>query len=389
MTHVFNCLLGPFDRKFADIEAANQRLASALYSKDEEKTAASLAAEQWDMADRSDGSGPDLSALAEAAASPCSEALFNPRDGGSSAEKQSGRGNLWRALACRGESKAVQQQENRTHNLAEIPSTSSHTACQPSTRGHPPSRPPETASKSSDSQMAQPDSGSAELTQNVEASPPGSPGLSPPAPNSCDLSVWMFSDIPTCTQGQKSFGDISESQWSEMVDLLSAGSPDGTYAEVEAYFESICPCRGDSGQEEDSAEVGFVDFFDSFTQNPGEIVFEERLPGDACEYMFEDGDGWQETTQRESKDGLSTAPVVVEQLPAYRSDGSELQTCQHPLGEGPCTLGSKPHFTPFEGVAQSFTVPLHHSRARALPTLPREEDWPFTDILEDKTSMYG
>lgn len=377
-THLLNCVFVPFNRKFADIEAANHRLASALYLKDEEKNASSLSPEERDT---------------EAVAS-----AGQNRD--SSGEKRSALGNLWQrqpkpqTVACRGESKAGQQQENKSHKLAETPSTSSRTACQPSAQGRPPNSPPETGSNASDSQIAQPDSGFMEFTQKVDTSPAGSPGLGPLSPESCDLSVWTFSDISTCTQGQKSIADISESQWSEIVDLLGVGSPDRAFAEAEAYFESICACRGDNGQEVESAEFGFIDFFDSFTENLSETVFEGgRLQGDASEYMFEDGHGCQEVTQRQNEDSLSTAHVVVEQqLPAsfgYRSDGSELQACQHPRGEGPCTLGSKPPCTLFEGVAQSFTVPLHYSRPRAIPTLPREEDWPFTDILEDRASTYG
>lgn len=395
LTHLLNRVFVPLNRRFADIEAANHRLASALYLKEEEKDASSLSAEERDTADRSGGSAPDLSRPAEAAASARSDALFNPRDPDGSGEKQSGLEQPEpETAACRGQSKALQQQENNTHQPAGIPSTSSRTACQPSAQGRPPSSPPETASNASASQIAQPDPAYMEFTPNVDACPAASPGLGPLSPQSCDLSVWMFSDSSTCTHAQKSTTDISESQWSDIVDLLSVGSPDGAYAELEACFESICACRGDAGQGVEPAEFGFVDFFDSFTENPGATVFEGgRLHGDTCEYMREDGHGREQATQRQNEGSLSTAHAVAgQQLPAslsYRSDGSELQACQHPQGEGPCTLGSKPHFTPFEGVAQSFTVPHHCSRPRAFPTLPREEDWPFTDILEDRASMYG
>lgn len=339
----------------ADIEAANHRLASALHLKDEEKSASSPSPEERDT---------------EAVASAGSEDLFHPRDGDSGGEKQAGLENLWKGQpkpqTCRGQSQAAQHAHNNSHTPAEVAWNSAE--------GHPPNHPPQTAT--SGSQVAQPGSAHLELTQNADASP----GLGPLSPQSCDLSLWTLSDISTCTQGHKSVGDISESQWSEIVDLLGVGGPDRAYAEVEACFESICACRGVDGQEPGSAEFEFDDFFDSFIENPGETALEGgRSHGDACEYMFEDGHGCQD------EDSVSTAHVVVEQqLPAslsYRGDGSELQACRHPRGEGPCTL--------FEGVAQSFAVPLHHSRPRAIPTLPREEDWPFPDILEDRASMYG
>lgn len=373
MTHLFNCLFMLLNRKFADLEAANHRLASALYLKEEEKNAPSPSAEDRDTPDRSDGSTLDASDPAEAAASACSDDPFNPRDRDSCRETQTGQGDLRTGQpgpqreSCTGETKAEQQQGDKTHNLAGIPWTSSGTAHQPSAQGLRPTSPPETAS---DSQTAQPDSASIRSTQSVDASPVGSPGLGPLSPESCDLSVWMSSDPSGCTRGQRSVVDISESQWSEMVDLLSVG------AEVEAYFESICACRGEA----ESAEFGFADFFDSLAENPGETE-----GGDACERACEGA------AHRQNQGSLSTAQVAVEQqLPAplgYRSDGSELQACRHPQGQGPCALGSRIHFTPFEGVAQSFTVPLDDSGPRANPRLPREEDWPFTDILEDRASM--
>lgn len=360
VTHLSKCLFVPFNRKFADIEAANHRLASALYLKD--KDAPRLSPEDRD---------------AEAVASAASEAPVNPRDGDSSGEQQPGLENLWKGQPRPQTSQAEQRRENKSHEAAETPSTSSGTARQ----GHPPHRPPDTASDASDAQIAPPDSGYTWLTQTVDTSPAGSPGPGPLSPEACDLSVWMFSDASAGSP---------ESQWSEIVDLLGAGSPDRAYAEVEAYLESICACRGD-GQDVESTEFGLADFLDSLTENPGEIVFDGgRSHGDACEYMREDD--W-EVTQRQNQDSLSTAQLAVERqqpLPAspdHRNHGPELQACRHPRGEGACTLGSKAHSALFEGVAQSFTVPLHHSRPRAIPALPREEDWPFTDILEDRVSM--
>lgn len=382
MTRLLNSVVLPLNRKFADIEAANHRLASALYFKGEEKNASNLPAEERDIA--------DPSGVSEAVAATGSNALFNPGDDDSSGEKESEPGNLWKhqpkphARAGRGENNAAKQQENKTHKLVETPSSSAQA---------PPNSPPERANDATDPQTAQPDSGHMELARKVDTLPASSPGLGPLSPAPCDLSVWMVSDVSTCMQGQKSIADVSESQWSEIADLLGVGSPDRAYAEVEAYVESICARRGDPGQEVESAEFAFADLFDSFIENLDESVLGAgALHGDTCEYMYEGGHSCQEGTQRQNEDALNAAQVAVEQPPpaslGYRSDGSELQACQHPQ-EGPCALGSRAPFTPFEGVAQSFAVPLHYSRSRAIPTLPREEDWPFTDILEDRVSMYG
>lgn len=392
----------PFNRKFADIEAANHRLASALYLKEEEKNRSDLSSEEQDAVDQPDGSetdaslqDPDKSSThpAEAAASACSEDLFHYGDHEPSVGKQSELGNLCKRQPnsqTAAESKAEQKQKNETDEVVEITPTSSQAAQRPSAQGFPHDS-EQVGNVPGDSQVAQPDSGFIEFLQNVNTSPAVYPGLGPLAPEACDLSSQTFSGVSTCAQGQKNIADIAESQWSEIMDLVAADAEG--YAEVEAYFESICACTGDAEQEAESAEFGVMDFLDSSTENLTKTVFEGgRLHGDTCEYVYEDGHGCQGPTQTQNGDSFDTVHVVVEQqLPvslSYLND-SELQTYQHPQREDSCMLGNNPNSTLFKGVAQSFTVPLHYVKPRTIPTPPHEEDWPFTDILEDRTSVHG
>ena len=71
---------------------------------------------------------------------------------------------------------------------------------------------------------------------------------------------------------------------------------------------------------------------------------------------------------------------------SYLYNISELQ---HPQEESPCMLincENNLNFMPFEGVAQSFSAPLHPEHHHIL-TPPREDDWLFTDILNDRKSF--
>lgn len=354
----------PFNRKFADIEAANHRLASALYLKEAENNAS----EQRDSVGASPrAAGKSSGPPAEAAASRCSDAPLNSVDPGVKKNSEFGRSQT---VACSEDSKAAQEEEKEPDGFQRRPRPA----------GHPHDGPPEPVRNlPGDSQAAQPDSGVIELLQDVDADPAVSPGLGLLPPESPDLSIQMFPGVSPCAQGQKNIADMAESQWSEVMDLLGVGGDDGGYAEVEAYLESMCACRGDAGPGVEPAGFGFMDASDGFTENPAKTAFEGgRAHGAACEYTRVDGRGCQEPTQNQNEGGFQGGLGVVEQqLPASPS----YQSC--------CMLGNSPSFTPFQGVAQSFTVPLHYGKLPAIPTPPREEDWPFTDILEDRTSVYG
>lgn len=339
----------PFNRKFADIEAANHRLASALYPKEEENNASVLAAEERDAVDRPDGSSPRKSGAGD----------HDPSVKKDSETPES------QTVACG----AAQKREKETDEPVELTPTSFQRRPRPAGRPH--NGPPEPVRNvPGDSQVAQPDSDVTEFLQDVDADPSVSPGLGLLPPESRDLSLQMFPG------GQKNIADMAESQWSEIMDLLGVGSDDGGYAEVEAYLESMCASRGDAGPDVEPAGFGFVDASDSFAEKTASEG--GRLHGATCEYAREDGRGGQEPTQSQNGGRFQAGLGVVEQqLPAALS----YQSC--------CMLGNDPNLTPFQGVAQSFTVPLHYHKPRAIPTPPREEEWPFTDILEDRTSVFG
>lgn len=196
------------------------------------------------------------------------------------------------------------------------------------------------------------------------------------------------------------------------MDLFSAGSKDlGGCMDVESCFESICACQGDSGQEVGADDVGFADQSGSFTEricsNRPEV---EDLHCETGEYRYEYGyscSGDQgptinhfQSALRQNEDAAETqfnnfkpsqgTDMIQNQLPtsiSYHYNTSELQTYKQQ--ESSCMLvncENNQNFTPFEGVAQSFSVPLHNPEHRPIPTLPREDDWLFTDILKDRKS---
>uniref|UniRef100_A0A674PMA3 Uncharacterized protein n=1 Tax=Takifugu rubripes TaxID=31033 RepID=A0A674PMA3_TAKRU len=120
-------------RCFADIEAANHRLASALYPKEEENNASVLAAEERDAVDRPDGSSPRKSSgrPAAAAASTCSDALFIAGDHDPSVKKDS-KTTKSQTVAC----SAAQKREKETDEPVELTPTSSQRRPRPAGRPH-------------------------------------------------------------------------------------------------------------------------------------------------------------------------------------------------------------------------------------------------------------
>ncbi|CAB1448846.1 unnamed protein product [Pleuronectes platessa] len=175
--------------------------------------------------------------------------------------------------------------------------------------------------------------------QNTDTSPSFSPELSPLSLDSCDFSIQMFTDVSPCTQAQRSIADIAESPWADIMDLFSVGGKDlGGCLEVGTYFQSIC------------AEVGADD--STFTDQTD--LAPNQLPtSTSCYYM------------------------------------TNLQTHQPTEDLSPCKLlncDKNQRFTPFEGVAQSFSAPLHNPVHHPVPTPPHEQDWLFPDILKERKS---
>ncbi|KAK2910172.1 hypothetical protein Q8A73_007887 [Channa argus] len=402
--------------KFADIEAANHRLASALYFKDEEKNVSSLQSQKPEMPDQLDSSSKtDMNP-------PNPRKCSNPKDAHGSSKlrtdgsvashqtevsdkKQVNSGHLWErhpkshSSTCttrkNSQSKGRETKRNENHKVVEFTYKSSqkginreaelfHTQHYEEATNIP-SKPTHTALQ---------DAG---CIQNVDISP----SFSPLSLDSCDFSIQMFTDISACTHSQRSIAEFAESQWTDIMDLFSGGNNDtGGCVDAEAYFESICACKGDGGQETSADGFTFSDQSDSLTENNR---FEsEDLHCARGEYRHINafschGDHGQPLSRPTAETQFShfkpvqNADIIPHQLqkPNDCHSVSELQACQRPQEESHCMLGhceNPTNFTPFEGVAQSFSAPLHNPEHRPIPTPPQEDDWLFTDILKDRKS---
>lgn len=412
------------NRKFADIEAANQRLASALYLKEEGENISTLSSQEPDTLEQPDGStqgvdpqdpgksvvhtAGDGTSPSDASFSSCETEMMQPEQG-----------HLWRrhpksqTAACdireNSRSEAGQEKESKNGKVVEMTSTSSPTEldarCHPAETYSGESSLTSANYLSEDSQITQTDSGLVEFAQNVDPCPMFSPENLLTL-DSYDFSIQMFPDTSAGSQAQKDVTDISEDQWTDIMDIFSTGVENGgEHVDVEAYFESICAYHGDSGQEGSAVEFGCVDPSDSFAEQISTDGSEgEYLHCNEGEYKCEDGcscQGVQGLTadyvprsQRQNNDAavmhlnnLKTFQAIIQnQLPtsvSYQYDISELHD-----GRGSCMHANNHNLTPFEGVAQSFTVPLYDVSHHPISTPPHEDDWPFTDILKDRTSPY-
>lgn len=394
-------------RKFADIEAANHRLASALYLKADGKNVSSLSSQEPETLEESNSLSPDpgestVHTAADGISN--SEALIGSRE---TEKKQPESGHLWKrhpksqAGTCNNrknyQSKAGQTEESR--NVVEMTRVSSPTDYQHEAWRHPAqdcgTKSPLKSANNFSEEITQQDSGSTQFSQNTDVSPVFSPGLCPLSLDSCDFSFQMFTDMSTCRQAQKNMADV-EGRWKDVMDLLSVGTKNvGGHVDVEAYFESICACQGDAGQDAGvDDDFGFAEQSESFT---------ETICSNTSDYVSDDGHSCRgvqglatnQSAPRQNKDAAETHfdyfnpshGTIQNQLPTstcHQQEVSELHTCQHP--QHPCMLVNNQNFTPFEGVAQSFTAPPHHDKHRPMPTPPHEDDWLFTDILTDRMS---
>ncbi|TNN81019.1 hypothetical protein EYF80_008675 [Liparis tanakae] len=373
-------------RKFADIEAANHRLAfdqpgspQAGYLQEPDTCSAHTDVDGISKA-RRDASGASQEAE-------------------TSEKTQPDSGHLWKrhpksqrsACTARKNNQSKEKQKQETRNQ---PSSSSSTMsplrgtdCEHGAEllqaeGPHDEGPLKTSSSvSEDSGAAQHDS--VPFIQHVDASP----SLSPLSLDLCDFSIQMFTDISTRTQDEKSAAGISESQWTDIMDLFGGGGQDsGGGSDAEAYFESV-------GMEVGADDEGFADRSQGYS-NRCEM---EELPCETGDYRYQyscqgshvqsDQRSSQETQFNHFKANQETD--VLQNEFSYHQYASELQAYPRPQVEGPWMLlgcDRNQHFTPFEGVAQSFSVPLHDAERRPIPT-PPHEGWLFTDILKDRKSL--
>ncbi len=312
------------------------------------------------------------------------------------------------------QSKGEWKKESGNQKLVESTSMSSSVDCHHGAelflRGYNDESPIQSTNNlSEDSHTTQMDSDVIQLGRDADISPVLSPGLSVLSLDSCDSQIQMFTDMSTCTQAQRNITDISESQWADIMDLFSVSSKDlAGCMDVEAYFESICECQGDAGQSAVADDVGFADESDSFTDRICSDRFED--PHSGAEYRFEythscPGDqglsiNHSQSTQRQTEDAAKThfnvfkppqsTDIIQNQFCTsicYQYDVmSELQMYQHHRDLSPCMSVNTQNFAPFEGVAQSFSVPPLNPEDRPIQTPPHDDDWLFTDILKDRKS---
>ncbi|XP_056299584.1 uncharacterized protein LOC130212583 isoform X2 [Pseudoliparis swirei] len=388
-------------RKFADIEAAKHRLAF-----DQPGSPQGGYLQEPDTC----SAHADVDGISKTRR----DASVASQEAETSEKKQPDLGHLWKrhpksqraACTARKNNQSKEKQKKETRNqLSSSSSTMSslrRTAYQPGAELlQAECRDDESPLKASSSVSG--DSGAAQRdsVQHVDASP----SLSPLSLDLGDFSIQMFTDISTCMQDEKSAAGISESRWTDIMDLFGVGSQDsGGGSDAEASFQSIDACRGDAGKEVGADDEGFADRSQGYS-NRCEM---EELPcdtgDDRCQYSCHGNQ--VQSDQRSSQAPKQNEVAAETQFNHFKANqetdvlqnefptslsyhASELQADQHPQVESPCMLlhcDSDQHFTPFEGVAQSFSVPLHNAERRPIPT-PPHEGWLFTDILKDRKSL--
>lgn len=270
-------------------------------------------------------------------------------------------------------------------------------------------------------------------SQNLDLDHPSfSPELSPLSLDSCDFAIQMFTDVSACTQTKNNRVDIAESQQVDVMDLLESDIDDwdlGGFMDAEAYFESIGEdCLGDAGRMGSNAHADDITFLDQ----PGKLMEKMKVhssnsncrtevehqdcgkgvyghghrygcsedQGSTIDNFVSDQRISQGVVVNESRKARETeatclrlfqgvVDICPNQLSTSMSYNHDSNTCQCPQQETSFMLlnsGDNQNCTPFEGVAQSFSaaaqIPQHHP----ILTPPLEDDWLFTDILEDRMS---
>lgn len=346
-------------RKFADIEAANHRLASALYLKDEETSVSSRSSQRPAIPDQSGSEGPvrcHADGISE------DHVFVDPGDAGNGEKQQRHFGNVWKRPP---KPPPGSSGDDRTQTLPE------------DFHKHPAEYDHELLKSTFD------------LWGDVLDVAAFTPEL-------CDLAAQTLADSSSCPQTQRSIGDLGDTQWADIMDLF--GSKDsGGCVDGDSYFEGFCACQGDAGGEDDGQTD---DFMENICCGPSELEDVRLEERGQCRYergRSRHGDQGsmvnhlQRDQTRSDEDAEEThgylrpfqcMDVVPDQLSASISFVSEPQPYQQ---EGACLslLGSNQNFPPFEGVAQSFCAPPHYPERRPIPTPPHEDDWLFTDILKD------
>ncbi|XP_039476185.1 uncharacterized protein LOC120442857 isoform X1 [Oreochromis aureus] len=406
-------------RKFADIEAANQRLAYALYFKDEDKGVSSLSSHKPDSPDQSgnpsQSGGPqdaDKSRL-QTGIDGTSKSISVSSSQVNTKRKQTESGHLWKhhsksqSSTCRAtankQSNRMQEKGNRGHKLVEIkpissPRSSDLYGAELFYFNN------ESESKPADNHQEDTESTTndfIQLGQNVDISPSFSPELSPLSLDSCDFSIQVLTDLAGCAQAQKSYSNFSEGQLTDIMEPFSIDNKDlGDCTDIEAYFESICACHGDDDDIFGDRSHNFTEVDDLHCE--GECRYEyayadqgltsDHFQGNHSSSVTLRQGAYTEEEQFNTFKLCQSTDINQKQIPSsvsYHYNATQLQAYQCSQEESTCmqvNCENNLQFTPFEGVAQSFTVPLNNAELRPIPTPPQEDNWLFTDILKDRKS---
>lgn len=353
------------NRKFADIEAANHRLASALYFKKEEKQTSPLLSHKQDAPDSSGNPPQRHSLLDSEKCSVPTESILRTDISDDSNEAEirvetlSDFGHGWKShhKSNSSQTKERRQKKEGTQKLslakgkdyfqeAEFFQSEYHDDFEP-------------ISNLSDNPQAPPDSSSTSLCNQIENSSFSSE-LSP-----LSLDSFDFSDLTACSQDPKTF---SEGQLPDLADLYSVcDSYSESCMDVEDYFDSSSSC-----QDEDLSDAGGEHKYRYSCQEEQsvtpDLLRSSRMLRQTVEEKQLNIQPCQSTAINSNLLSTSISCSSVTQLPLQESPFHNL------------------NLSLFEGVAQSFFAPHHHREHRPIPTLPPEDDWLFTDILKDRQS---
>ncbi|XP_013860125.1 uncharacterized protein c16h19orf85 isoform X2 [Austrofundulus limnaeus] len=346
-------------RKFADIEAANHRL--ALYLKRDEKHTSSLLSHKQDTPN---SSGDRFLPDSEKRSVPTdTESMLRPdvSDDSNEAEVRvttpSDFGHGWKSPHKSNPSAQMEKRRQKKEGSqklcfkdkeyfqeAELFHSDYHDQFEPISEN--PQGPPNSSSLFS------------QINNN-------SPPFSPLSLDAFDFSVQM-SELTACSQDPRT---TSEGRPPDLADLYSVcGSYSESCVDVEDYFDSS------SGQDED---------------------LWDKIPGGERTYRYGQED--QSVTPDHPEDQRSshvlgqTEENQLNNMQPYQSTAINSNLLSTSI-----SCSSRPQESPlhnlnlslFEGVAQSFFAPPHHHHHHPTPTLPPEDDWLFTDILKDRRSPY-
>lgn len=387
------------NRKFADIEAANHRLASALYFKDEQNILTSFQSQKPAAAGSSE-SQQSQDAEKDNVLKETDDSIRSPDVSEDTHQTESGDKNgthPWETppmsqseTRTSGMVNAVddrQTGESGTHSQVELTSVSSPLG----TDLHPGPGVFYSERYDSENLLTSVDGLSEDNVEaSLEKSLSSSPELSPLSLDSCDFSAHMFTDISSCAQTHQSIGDLAESPWADIIDLFGIGKDSSGC--LDDGDDQSAPAGGGDNEQEVEPENQSECFPQATCSNMCQTEELRHSTGDCTyEYLHSYHDDQGQTTTVAAEPGFTdirtSEAVHIDSLQIltpsrWHYDSTDLQS----KAFSDCMQENS---TPFEGVAQSFSVSLHYPQHRTIPTPPREHEWMFPDILKDGESPHA